>query len=168
MKLKEEITEHKKTGLALKKRERELEEKSHYLEEANTALKVLLKHREEDKSELQENILSNVRELILPYFEKLKVSRASAEQDAYISVIETNLNNIVSPFLRNVTLNHYKLTPKEIQVAHLVKEGKTTKDIAELLHISTRAVEFHRDNIRNKLGLKNKKSNLRSTLLSLQ
>jgi len=169
IKLREEIAERKKTGEALKKREQELEEKSHYLEEANTALKVLLKHREEDKSELQENVLSNVRELIMPYIEKLKMARNnSAEQGAYISVIETNLNNIISPFLRNVTLNHYNLTPKEIQVAHLVKEGKTTKDIAELLHISTRAVEFHRDNIRNKLGLKNKKSNLRSTLLSLQ
>jgi DNA-binding CsgD family transcriptional regulator len=58
-------------------------------------------------------------------------------------------------------------TPTQIQVANLVKEGKTTKEIAELLNSSTRAVEFHRENVRARLDLKNKKTNLRSYLLSL-
>ena len=75
---------------------------------------------------------------------------------------------IISPFLRHMTLTHYKLTPKELRVANLVKEGKTNKEIADLLHLSIRSVEFHRDNIREKLGLKNKKANLQSFLLSLR
>jgi len=167
-KLQQEVDDRRKAEEKVKTREQELEIKSRYLEEANTALKVLLKHREEDKTELQENVLSNVRELIQPYIEKMKNYQLVADQSACLNVIETNLNNIVSPFLRNITLNQFNLTPREIQVANLVKEGKTTKEIAELLNLSTRAVEFHRDNIRNKLGLKNKKSNLRSILLSLQ
>jgi PAS domain S-box-containing protein len=167
-KLQQEILKHERTADALKKREQELDIKSRYLEDANTALKVLLKHREDDKDELQENIVSNVKELIMPYIGKLRMVRSAKQQNAYLDVIENNLNNIISPFLRNVTLNHFNLTPREIEVANLVKDGKTTKDIGEILNLSTRAVEFHRDNIREKLGLKKTKSNLRSTLLSLQ
>lgn len=167
-KLKQEIMEHERTAKILKKREQELDVKSRYLEDANTALKVLLKHREDDKDELQGNIVSNVKELIMPYVGKLRMVRSAPQQDAYLDVIENNLNNIISPFLRNVTLNHFNLTPREIEVANLVKDGKSTKDIGEILNLSTRAVEFHRDNIREKLGLKKTKANLRSTLLSLQ
>jgi len=49
----------------------------------------------------------------------------------------------------------------------LVKEGKTTKDIAELLVSTTDVIDFHRKNLRKKLGLKKTKSNLRSYLLFL-
>jgi len=108
-----------------------------------------------------------VKELVLPYVQTLKDTRLDAKQMAYVSIIESHLNNIVSPFLRKLSSKYLSLTPREIQVAGLIKEGKTTKEIAELLNVSTRAVEFHRDNIRTKLGLKNKKANLRSYLLSL-
>lgn len=59
------------------------------------------------------------------------------------------------------------MTPKEIQVANLIKAEKSSKDISELLNVSVRAVDFHRGNLRKKIGLKNKKANLRSCLLSL-
>ena len=52
-------------------------------------------------------------------------------------------------------------------VDSLIREGKTTKEIAEVLNSSPGAIDFHRNNIRNKLGLKNKNANLRSYLLSL-
>jgi len=65
-------------------------------------------------------------------------------------------------------VEHYDLTPREIQIAHLVKEGKTTKEIAQLLNISSTAVDFHRKNIRAKLGIKSDKINLRSFLLSMR
>jgi len=152
---------------ALKRREQELADKSRYLEEANTALKVLLKHREDDRIEFQGNVLSNVKELIMPYIEILKKPRSPVDHIAYLNILEINLKNIISPFLRNMTLNHFNLTPKEIQVANLVKDGKTAKETAQLLNLSTRTIEFHRENIRQKLGLKKKKANLRSYLLSL-
>jgi PAS domain S-box-containing protein len=161
-----DVTEHKRADEALKKREQELEIKSHYLEESNTALKVLLRHQEDDKIEFQGNILANTKELIMPYIDKLKKSRLAADQMAYLNILETNLSNIISPFLRNMTLKHFNLTPREMQVANLVKNGKSSKEIAQLLNLSTRAIEFHRENIRQKLGLKNKKANLQSYLLS--
>ena len=164
--LKAEVVERRQTEQKLKKRERELKVKSDNLEEVNTALKVLLKQREEDKRELEEKILANVKEILLPYVDKLKRTKLDEHQLANLNVIETNLNNIISPFIRSLTAKYLDLTPREVQVATLVKEGKTTKEIAELLHSSTAAVDFHRNNIRVKLGLKNKKANLRTHLMS--
>jgi PAS domain S-box-containing protein len=161
-----DITERRRMEEALRKREEELEYKSRNLEEMNTALRVLLKHREEDKSELEERILSNVKKLVVPYVEKLRKSRLSDEQASYVEILEDHLQDILSPFLRNLGTRHLNLTPKEVQVASLIREGKTSKEIAEVLGVSARAVDFHRDNIRIKLGIKNKKANLRSFLMS--
>jgi len=89
------------------------------------------------------------------------------QQEAFLSIIESNLNEIISPFIREISLKYLKLTPTEIQIANLVRHGSTTKDIAEILNVSPRTVETHRKNIRRKIGLEGKKANLRSHLLSL-
>ncbi|HET6459760.1 MAG TPA: PAS domain S-box protein [Syntrophales bacterium] len=161
------ITERKKMEEALKKRERELEEKSRNLEDANTALTVLLKRREEDKSELEEKVICNMRELILPYIENLKMTHIDSHQLNQLKILERNLDEIVSPFLRTLSSKYPDLTPTEIKTINFIKEGRTTKEIAKLLKVSARTVEVHRNNIRKKLRLKNRKANLRSHLLSL-
>jgi PAS domain-containing protein/DNA-binding CsgD family transcriptional regulator len=164
--LKAEVIERRQAQQNLKKREQELKVKSDNLEEVNTALRVLLKQREDDKRELEEKILANTKEPLLPYLEKLKKTRLDEHQLANLSEIETNLNDIISPFIRSLTTKYLNLTPREVQVAALVKGGKTTKEIAEFLNTSTAAVDFHRYNIRIKLGLINKKVNLRTHLIS--
>jgi DNA-binding NarL/FixJ family response regulator len=45
------------------------------------------------------------------------------------------------------------LSPRERQVVQLVAEGKSTKQIAELLHISVKTVEFHRGRVMDKLDI---------------
>ncbi len=162
-----DITERKKSEEVLKKREWELEMKSRSLEEANTALKVLLRHREEDKLTLEEQILANVKKLVLPHIEDLKHMKLTDNQTAHLNIIENHLHEIVSPFLRNLSSSYLNLTPREIQIATLVKEGKTTKEITDLLNISATAVDFHRKNLRLKFGIKNKSTNLRSYLATL-
>jgi DNA-binding CsgD family transcriptional regulator len=162
-----DITRRKRAEEALKKREQELEAKTSNLEEVNVALKVLLKRREEDKTELEENVLSNIKQLVFPYVEKMKKTSLTIDQAGCVNIIETNLNKIVSPFLHRLHSQYSNFTPREIQIANLIREGKTTKEFAELLNSSQGAIDFHRNNIRHKLGLKNKKTNLRSYLLSL-
>ena len=164
--LEQEIEERKRAEEALRKREVELEAQSHHLAEVNTALKVLLTQREDDKKELGENVLSNVKELISPYLERLKKSRLTTNQKTLLNILDSNLSNMISPFISKLSSKYFNLTPMEVRVANLVKEGKTNKEIAELLCISKNTVLFHRYNIRCKLGLKNKKINLRSHLLS--
>ena len=150
-----------------KKAENELRLKSKSLEEANTALRVLLQHRDEDRQSMEEKVVTNVKKLALPYIEKLKTLKLNESQLAYVNIVENNLKDIISPFLHNLTIEHLDFTPREIQITSLVKEGRTTKEITEFLNISATAVDFHRKNIRMKLGIKNKKTNLRSFILSM-
>ena len=163
-----DVTERKEVEEALRKRETELELQAIKLEEANTALRFLLQQREDDRAELEERILSNVKHLVVPCIERLKTTRLDAKQTAYVGILESHIDDVISPFAHKLSSAYYNLTFKEIQVASLVREGKTNKEIAELLNISTRTAGFHRESLRTKLGLRNKKINLRSHLLSLQ
>ncbi len=167
-----DITKRKEGEAKLKRvhedLERKVKERTINLEEMNSALKILLKKRDEDKSELEEKMLFNVKELVAPYLERLKKSSLDSRQKTYIDIIESNLNDIISPFIRGIHLKHLKFTPVEIKVANLVKQGKTTKEIAHFLNLSSKTIEFHRENIRKKVGLKHKKVNLRTYLLSIE
>ncbi len=163
-----DINERKLAEEALKKRETELNIQSANLEQANVALKVLLQHREKDREELEQKVLANVKELVLPFVEELQKTLSDDKGKALLGIVESNLNEVISPFLRQLTSKYSVLTPKEIQVANLVKEGKTSKEIANLLNTSKFTVDKHRRSLREKLGLIHTKGNLRSRLLSLQ
>jgi len=162
-----DITDRNRAKEALEKREVELGVQSNHLQEVNTALKVLLKQREEDRSDLEEKVLSNVKQLVSPHLQRLKQSGLDTNQKPLVSILESNLDNIVSPFTSKLSSKAAGLTPMEIRTADLLKEGKTNKEIGEILCLSPNTIKFHRNNLRNKLGLKNKKINLRSHLLSL-
>ncbi len=173
-----DITERTRTENQLKNMNEELEQrvqartqelqvKSTSLEELNAALRVLLQKRDEDKVELEDKVLSNISELVEPSLEKLQNSSLDIHQREWLNIVRSNLKDITSPFTSSLTKYHFKLTPKEIQIANLIKEGKTSKEIADLMHVSIRTIDAHRDNIRKKLHIKNKKENLRTHLLSL-
>lgn len=162
-----DITEWKEAERGLKKREKELQIKSRSLEELNTTLRVLLKEREGDREELEGKVLSNVQAFVLPYIDKLRRSRFDSKAMAYVDIMESNLMDIISPFSRKISLKYRHLTPKEIQIANFIKEGKTSKEIADLLNVSKSAVDIHRYRLRNKLGLNKVKANLRSHLATL-
>lgn len=150
-----------------KRAETSLEIESQKLVESNTALKVLLEQRERDKDELEEWVLSNVKNLIIPNVEKLKRLNAKTKSTPHVTLLETNLKDLTSSFSQRLSSLYLNLTTKEIQVANLVKDGKTSKDISELMNISERTIDFHRKNIRKKLGLNNRKINLRASLLNI-
>jgi len=152
----------------VEERTRELEIKTNNLEEVNTALRVLLKKRDEDRTEIEERVLQNVRELVLPYLEKLRRCNLDKRQKTWMEIIDSTLNDIISPFTQGLHSGYMKLTPMEVQVADLVKNGKTTKEIAELLNLSPQTIACHRKSIRKKIGIRNRKANLRSHLSAIQ
>jgi PAS domain S-box-containing protein len=154
-----DITERKKI-------QGDLENKSRSLEETNAALRVLLKQRDEDKTDLEEKVLHNIKELVFPYVDKLRSQQSNADR-VVVDIIESNLNEILSPFIRSMASRYANFTPKEIQIADLMKKGKTTKEISQILNLSPRTIDIHRYNIRKKLNINKKKVNLQSYLLTL-
>jgi PAS domain S-box-containing protein len=136
-------------------------------EEINRALKILLEKKERDQKETQESVLLNVNKLILPYIEKIKMTELDDFQKTYLSIIETNLKDIVSPFSRKMSVKESNLTHRELQVASLIIKGISGKNIAKIMNISQQTVDTYRKKIRKKIGIKHKKVNLRSYLLSL-
>jgi len=164
----ENITPLKLAEEALKANQVALQKKTRDLKETNTALKVLLRQREDDRGDLEHSVLRNVRELVLPYVEKLKTAGLRPKQKNLLEVIERQLNEIVSPLLSRLSTANLILTPQEIQVAHLVREGRSSKQIAELLGVAVVTVNFHRKNLRKKLGIGNSPVNLRTYMLSLK
>lgn len=163
----EEITALKLTEEALRGSERQLTQQKTELEEANIALKVLLKQREDDKSELEKKVIINFKEMVLPYLEKLKRLRLTPKDKRVVEIIESHIRDILSPMVQKLSHANIILTPQEIQVATLVKDGKASKEIAEILNVAETTVHFHRKNLRKKFGLSNSQTNLRSYLLSI-
>lgn len=152
----------------LKQKESELLREREKLEETNTALRVLLRQRDEDKVRLEETVYNNVDRLVLPYIEKLLQGRLSEKHRTLAEIADNNLRDIVSPFLRTLSSLGLLLTPQETEVANLVRNGRTSKEIAEIMNLSVSGVDFHRKRLRQKLGLANTPKNLRSFLMTLE
>lgn len=163
----ENITPLKIAEQKLLQREVELEQKTIRLEEANAALRALIRQRDEDLKEMEQTFYQNLKQTILPTFDQLKRLTPSGKEKQLIALIESDLNNIASPFLRHLSNLESVLTPQEIKIASLIKQGKSSKEIADLFNISITTVNFHRHNLRDKLGLRNTTTNLNTFLLHL-
>ena len=163
-----DITKINETNMILRNKERDLIEKTVSLQEVNTALRVVLKKRDEDKNELEEKVVSNIEQLVIPLLGKIKERKLDSTQKSLFEILESNLANIVSPFSKNLFSKHLELTSTEFDISNFIREGKTTKELAEIMGVSCRTIETHRFRIRKKLDLNNTKISLRSYLLSLQ
>jgi len=160
-KLCEEIEERKHV-------QEQLDSQRRNLEEMNVALRILLEKRDENRQVLEEKVLRNVKELVLPYLERLKRYELDCRQKVCLGIVESNLRDIISPFLQNLSPRFVNLSPAEGQVANLIKNGQSTKEIAEVMNLSRKTIETHRKNIRKKIGLTNKKINLITHLMSMK
>ena len=161
-----DITERKLAEKNLREKDKKLKQQARNLEEMNVALKILLEQRDKEKADMKENLLMSIKRLIFPYIEKLQKNRLGEEAQTYVSIIKSNLEDVIAPISDSLSSKYFGLTPSEIQVANLIQQGLTSKEIAQILNVSHKAVSFHRGNIRKKLGLANKKMNLTTYLQS--
>jgi PAS domain S-box-containing protein len=163
-----DITERKKHLAELEAKENELRQKNRSLEEVNTALNVLMKKVEENRIEYEATLSNNLKKGVLPYLQNAKQKTRDKEAMEYLNLIEESLNSISSPFAHDLAPKFPSLTSTEIDVANFIMQGKRTKEIADVLSVTPKAIEVHRNNLRRKFGLTNQKACLRTHLLSLR
>jgi len=159
---------YKNINESLQKAEKELEAKAQDLSGANTALQKLARQNETDRKELERKVLFAVHEMVIPYIDNLEKSGIDAVQTSFLKIIRSNLDEITAPFMKELSSKYFRLSPTEISVANLIKQGRTTKEIAAHMNITKRNVDFYRDQIREKIGIKNTKSNLKNVLKEME
>jgi PAS domain S-box-containing protein len=146
------------------KLEQRVSERTNELSQSNVALTVLLKKREEDRELLSEQVLSNTTKLVEPFFDRLTECGLNEQQQVLVDILRANIKELTSPFADKFSSKLARLTPAELQVAYMVKLGKRSKEIAEIMHLSPGTVNIHRKNIRKKLDISHQKANLQALL----
>lgn len=127
----------------------DLEERFSHLEQQNRLLAQMMEQREKQREELERTVNENVEKFIKPSLNYIKNSIKSKEVDMVSGMID----EIVYPITKKRLSAISALTAKEMQIATLIKENYTSKEIAEKLFVTKKAVDYHRTNIRKKLGL---------------
>ena len=133
----------------------------------NQALKAILDQREMEKRSIEQTMVANLKRYVFPYLDELERSRIGDDKKSFVTVIRTNIEQLIAPVSRRLSGAYLDLTPTEIKVADLIRQNKRTKFIAESLNTSPSTVEKHRNKIRKKFNILHKKVNLTTYLNSL-
>ena len=145
-----------------------LEEKSTALQDANIALKVLIDQQQNSRVEIEQQVLVKLKKLVFPYLDLLKGPiDDEAKKEECLAIIRAHLGAVADSFIQKLDNPVLNLSPREILVADLVRQGRSTREMADLLALSVRTVEAYRMQLRKKLGLQTKKENLRTYLLQI-
>lgn len=142
--------------------ERRLAEKE--LEKKNIALSEVLEQVQLEKEKMRKDIRDNVTDIVLPIIDKIRLSKP---QSKYIDLLKKSIDEITNSFGSRMTAMDMKLTPRELEICSMVKNGLSSKEAGALLNIAPKTVEKHRRNIRKKLGITGKKANLAVFLQSI-
>lgn len=145
----------------------ELENRASKLEQMNAALNILVEHRDVKKEKREVEIIDEFKKLVFPYLEIPAENKTASEISLIFDILNKNIQEILYGEKKTAKTLFKSFTPLEIQVANLIRENKTTKEIASVLGLGTRTVYFHRENIRKKLDLINQKTNLKAFLQSI-
>jgi len=154
---------HMKAETELTEAHRTLRAQHQIVQERNITLRSVLATLEEEKREIRSNILANIQRIIMPIVFELELA-VTGRQRSYVTLLRQSLQEIASPFYSSLARDHSELTPVEVAISTMIRNGMSTKEIAQLRCISPATVHRHRENIRKKLGLQNQHRNLATFL----
>jgi PAS domain S-box-containing protein len=165
-KLQQQMKEKEITEKELQKFSAMLEEQKASVERKNIALQEVLEQLHREKDQIKKDVMANVENLLIPVMQRMKIG-SSKEGRRNFEIFERELKNLTSSFGRSVSDKKLRLTPREIEICDMIRNGLTSKEISRILGLSKKSVDGHRNRIRNKLGIRNKKYNLTSVLQHL-
>ena len=141
------------------------QEKAHR-REMYVTLKNLMRAFERERSGIESGISHRIETLLLPAIEKLRRESSADVRNTYLNVMRDQLINITSGFSKELDGRFLRLTRTEMKICKFIKNGLSSKEIAQSMNVSFETVQVHRRNIRNKLGLRGRKVNLHALLMS--
>jgi len=153
------------TELELQETNRQLTLERKALQESNTALRTVLAKIEDEKQEIYRDIKMNVEKILMPILHALAL-QLPLIQRKYVEMLQTNLEEITSPFISQLSRSYHSLTPTEIAICNMIRNGMRTKEIAEMRGVSQATINRHREKIRHKLKITNQDINLATFLES--
>lgn len=162
-----DITEHILNETLSHQYENQINTLSENCNNLNITLEVLLQKLDEKQREIEKNYCSNLEEMVFPMIDILKNTKLDERQAATVDILEANLKSILDPFVRLLNAGNRDFTQRELQIANLIRMGKSTKEISEFYHLSCKTVDFHRANIRKRLDINHTKGSLRNYLLAI-
>lgn len=134
------------------------------LETKNIALREVLSLIENEKRIALKNLRKRLSTDILPLAEQVRNPLLSQEKrNAYLDLLIDEIGRDITASGSD-PVTHNSLSPREREIAVQVRNGRTSKEIAELLGIAEATVERHRHNIRRKLKIANQTVNLAGLL----
>lgn len=142
---------------------RKLRDEHQKLMRKTHALEELIGHIEEEKRKVLTDLNTNFEFSVFPLLDQLIDKYPN--DPTYLSLLKKNLQDIAKPILNHHRDWQAKLTAKEVQICSFIKQGLVVKEIAPIMHLSPRTVEKHRENIRKKLGLRDRKISLSAYLV---
>lgn len=162
-----DITEKEQAEKAIRASALELGRQKQALEQKNLALREILAHIEIEKNQIKDDVMMNVEKMILPSLNKLR-RKGTALDRKNIDLLEYNLRQLTAGFGRAVGDQRWRLSPKEIEICDMIKNGLSTKEMSDMLNASRRTIENHRNRIRKKLEISQKNINLTAYLQSFK
>lgn len=151
--------------LELQETNRQLTLERKALQESNNALRIVLAKIEQEKQEIHRDIKMNVEKILMPILHALALQLPPA-QIRYVEMLQTNLEEITSPFISQLSRSYHSMTPTEIAICNMIRNGMRTKEIADMRGVSEATVNRHREKIRRKLKITNQDVNLATFLQS--
>lgn len=164
--LEEEISNRSHAEADLAIANQILQAKHQELSERNIALQQVLRQIEEEKNKLAFQIRTNIDRLVKPIVMALK-DKADQIEKGQLQLLLVSLEQATLPLSDKVQTIYASLTPRELEISNMVKNGLTSKQTGTLLGLSEATVRKHRRNIRKKLGIANQQQNLSSYLKTL-
>ncbi len=151
--------------LELQETNRQLTLERKALQESNSALRIVLARIEQEKQEIHRDIKMNVEKILMPILHALAIQLPPSHKK-YVEMLQTNLEEIASPFISQLSLSYHSMTPTEITICNMIRNGMRTKEIAEMRGVSEATINRHREKIRRKLKITNQDVNLATFLES--
>jgi PAS domain S-box-containing protein len=165
--------ELKKTVRALESKRRELsllkiegEKISNELLETNNAISILARNMNDHRLEAEKSIAGTINSKIMPIVENLRKQAKPDDLKIGLDILDAHLQTLAKELMGEMN-TLAKLTPSEMQVATMIKNGLKSREIAERFYISLQTVKTHRRNIRKKLNIHAPGASLTSYLRSI-